>query len=396
LQAVVSGLGQSEVGRRLFRPAIDLTLDAALAAIEDAGLTPADIDGLSAYPGAGHSRPGFGGPSLVAIHDALRLNLSWYGSGFEVPAQMSAIISAAMAVTTGLARHVLVYRTVTEGSARALAKGNARAEPGQSAAVSAADALDLTGPAQWWRTYGVTGAPQWYAPYLRRYMHDFGLTREQLGQLAVSARIMAARNPKAIYKEPIGLDDYLSARMISDPICLYDCDVHCDGSTAFVVSGADLVSDLPRPGVRIEAVGCGAGPRMYNDQLLDFWFGAPAAKQMWSRTDLRPADVDVAEIYDGFTVITLSWLEALGLCGRGEAGSFIEDGRSIALDGPLPLNTNGGQLAGGRLHGLGLFHEACVQLRGDGGERQVADAEVAVVANGGLPNMSCALLTRSK
>jgi acetyl-CoA acetyltransferase len=116
---------------------------------------------------------------------------------------------------------------------------------------------------------------------------------------------------------------------------------------------------------------------------------------MWSRTDLGPADVDVAQLYDGFSFITLEWLESLGFCGRGEAGAYLEGGTRIALDGELPLNTSGGQLAAGRLHGFGLLHEACLQLRGEADERQVPGAEVAVVSNGGLPNMGCVLLTKA-
>jgi acetyl-CoA acetyltransferase len=120
-----------------------------------------------------------------------------------------------------------------------------------------------------------------------------------------------------------------------------------------------------------------------------------AATQMWDRTDLRPADVDVAQLYDGFTFLTLAWLEALGLCARGESGPFVDGGDRIALDGALPLNTYGGQLSAGRLHGHWALHEACTQLRGDAGARQVPGRpEVAVVSNGGGPMAGCALLTR--
>ncbi len=125
--------------------------------------------------------------------------------------------------------------------------------------------------------------------------------------------------------------------------------------------------------------------------------GADAAAQMWSRTALTPADVDVAEIYDGFSYLTMLWLEALRLCGVGESGGFVDGGGRIALDGPLPLNTAGGQLSGGRLHGYGFLHEACVQLRGQGAERQVAPwPEVAVVAAGGGPTCGCLLLTTDR
>jgi acetyl-CoA acetyltransferase len=123
--------------------------------------------------------------------------------------------------------------------------------------------------------------------------------------------------------------------------------------------------------------------------------GVDAAAEMWSRTSLRPDDIDVAELYDGFTFLTLAWLEALGICAEGESGAFVEDGSRIALDGMLPLNTYGGQLSAGRLHGYWALHEACVQLRGDAGARQVArQPEVAVVSAGGGPIAGCMLLTR--
>jgi acetyl-CoA acetyltransferase len=390
-KAVISGIGQSAVGRRLFRPALELTLDAALDAIGDAGLTRDDIDGLAAYPG-GSSAGGFGGPSLLEVHDALRLKLSWYTSGIEVPAQMSPVINAFLAVGCGLARHVLVYRTVTEGTARAEAKA---AAPPAGGGGDAGSITTVEGPMQWLAPYGITGAPNWYAFYLRRYFHDFGMTREQLAQIPISARTKSSLNPKAVYPELLTLEEYMSSRMIADPLCLYDCDVPCDGSTAFVVSRAEHAPATSHGAITIQSIGAGVGPRMYRDQLPDIWFGAVAAEQMWSRTDLRPADVDVAQLYDGFSLITVSWLESLGFCGRGEAGAFLEDGARIALDGELPLNTSGGQLAAGRLHGLGLLHEACLQLRGQADRRQVADPEVAVVATGGLPNMACLLLTRA-
>jgi len=395
-RAVISGIGQSDVGRRLFRSSLSLTLDAALAAVEDAGLTRDHIDGLAAYPGGGGAAPGFAGPSLLEVHDSLRLELSWYTSGVDVPAQLSPVMQAAMAVGSGMARHVLVYRTVTEGSARSRARAATEGAGSPPGGSSPGPAPRVEGPMQWLAAYGITGAPQWYAFYVRRYMHDFGLTREQLAQVPLSARTKAALNPKAVYREPVSLDDYLTSRMIADPLCLYDCDVPCDGATAFVVSRAGRIDAPSGHLVEIQSAGAGAGPRMYRDQFADVWWAGPAADQLWSRTELEQSDVDTAQLYDGFSFLALAWLESLGFCGRGEAGDFVDGGRRIALDGELPLNTGGGQLAAGRLHGLGHLHEACLQLRAQAGARQVPDAEVAIVATGGQPNMGCLLLTRSR
>ena len=209
--------------------------------------------------------------------------------------------------------------------------------------------------------------------FAQRHFHEYGTTREQLAQIALNARKNAAGNPAAIYREPMTMEDYTAARMISTPFCLYDCDVPCDGATAVIVSRLDAARDLRRPPLRVEAVGSALRGRPSWDQFDDLTTMAlrDASKMLWERTELRPADVDVAELYDGFSFITLAWLEALGFCAQGEGGPFIEGGKRIALDGEIPTNTGGGQLSGGRLHGYGLLHEACLQLWGDGGERQV-------------------------
>jgi acetyl-CoA acetyltransferase len=191
------------------------------------------------------------------------------------------------------------------------------------------------------------------------------------------------------------MEDYLKARIISDPFGLYDCDAPVDGSTAVIVSSADVVGDLPRPVVRFNAVGTALHKRPLWDQWEDITtMGArDAAAHMWSRTDLKPADVDTAQLYDGFSFLTLAWIEALGFCGRGESGPFVENNR-IALGGELPLNTWGGQLSGGRLHGFGFVAEAVRQLRGECGHRQVPSCTVAAVGVGGGPVAGCMLLTR--
>ncbi|MFD0661530.1 thiolase family protein [Thermocatellispora tengchongensis] len=190
------------------------------------------------------------------------------------------------------------------------------------------------------------------------------------------------------------MDDYLQARLITTPFGLYDCDVPCDGAVAVVVSAADTAADLPGRPIRVEAVGTQIVERLEWDQSTSTHEPqvlGPAA-HLWTRTTLRPSDVDVAELYDGFTFNCLSWIEALGFCGIGEAKDFLDTGKNIARDGVLPLNTHGGQLSHGRTHGMGLLHEAIVQLRGQAGERQVPGARVAVVSSGGLTPAGVLLL----
>ena len=244
-------------------------------------------------------------------------------------------------------------------------------------------------------TYHAYSAVNWIAMHARRHMHLYGTTKEQLGWLAVNSRRYADLNERAVYRDPITLDDYIAARPISDPLGLLDCDVPIDGSIAVVISAADYAPDCPNPAVRVESMGGSRGTGAW-DQRPDYpkMASIDAAQELWSKTDLKPADVDIAELYDGFTFLAFAWLEALGFCGDGEAGPFVEGGTNITFGGALPLNTYGGQLSAGRMHGYWVLHEACVQLRGEGGARQVDGAEVAAVSVGGGPIAGCILLTR--
>src|SRR5258705_7568782 len=215
-------------------------------------------------------------------------------------------------------------------------------------------------------------AANWLAMHCRRHMELYGTTKEQLGWLAINSRRNAGLNPRAAYREPMTMYDYLAARPVSTPFGLFDCDVPIDGSIALVVSHSDYAADCPSPAVKVEAIGgaFGSGGWFHRDDFPKM-ASVEAANEMWSRTDLTPSDVNVAELYDGFTYLTFAWLEALGFCADGEAGPFVEGATRIALDGALPLNTYGGQLSAGRMHGYWLFDEAWLQLRGQAGARQV-------------------------
>jgi acetyl-CoA acetyltransferase len=393
VNASITGIGQSDVGRRLGRDPLSLTVDACLAAIEDAGLTRDDIDGLATYPGNMDQPPGFSGVGITELQDALRLDLNWFAGGLEAPGQLGSVINACLAGSEGLADHVLCFRTVWEATAQG-DKGRAAVMPGMSTGGGGGGGrgVRMGGFLQWSLPFGAPSAANWIAMYAQRHFHEYGTTREQLAQIALNDRANAALNPKAIYRDRMSLEDYLGVRMISSPLCLYDCDVPADGSTAFVVSRKGLL-----PGIDVASVGSAIRGRPSWDQWDDLTTMAArdAGSMLWSRTDLTPADVDVAELYDGFSFITLVWLEALGFCGKGESGPFVEGGARIARDGELPLNTNGGQLSAGRLHGYGFLHEACLQLRGQAGDRQVPGSpEVAVAAAGGGPLAGCLLLTR--
>ena len=368
--ALISGIGMSQVGRRLGRDPWSLTADACLAAIADAGLSPDQIDGIATYPGAGGSTPGISGAGVDDVRALLGLRTRWHTGGSELPGQLGSVINALLAVAGGLADHVLCFRTVWESSAQSQLGS-------RSATMRSGIVRELN---QWMDPYG-GGYPTFGALQMQRYMYESGATREQLGQIAIVARANAAHNPQAAYCTPMSLDDYLGARMISDPLCLFDCDVPVDGSIAVVVSRADSPGIDPAKAVKVRAVGSAAGVQ-------------ESADMMWSRTTLTPRDVGVAQLYDGFSILAIQWLEALGFCPKLGGAHFIEGGDRIALTGDLPLNTGGGQLSGGRMHGYGQLHEACLQLRGEGGARQVpAYPSVAVVSSGTGTFSSCLLLS---
>lgn len=244
--------------------------------------------------------------------------------------------------------------------------------------------------------FGAVSAANWAGLLATRHFHEFGTTREQVAGLATTLRANAALNPKAVLRDPMTVENYLDSRMISEPLCLFDCDIPVDGSTALIISAAEAATDTAARPVCIEAMGSALHGRPYWDQYADLTSMAAhdAAQALWRTTTLTARDVDVAHLYDGFSILTLIWLEALGLCGKGESGAFVAGGVRISRTGELPLNTGGGQLSAGRLHGFGHFHEACVQLRGAGGPRQVpGDPEVAVVAAGGGYLAGALLLT---
>ncbi len=393
--AVITGIGISAIGRRTDISALDLTEQSAVAAIADAGLTAADINGIATM---GDTQPAEIAPRL-GIVDPWVPGLDLGQGGLLAP-----VMSAVEGVDAGEARHVLVYRTVKMMGGSVLPPPDApppTASPGnQEGNETAASVMGQMAPLI---TYHAYSAANWLAMHARRHMYLYGTTKEQLGWLAVNSRRNAGLNERAVYREPITLDDYLAARPVSDPFGLLDCDVPIDGSIAVVVSTAGHAADAPHPAVHVASLGKAPGTGGW-DQRPDYpnMASIEAARDLWSHTDLGPGDVDIAELYDGFTYLTFAWLEALGLCGIGEAGPFVEGAARIALDGELPLNTYGGQLSAGRMHGYWVLHEACLQLRGEAGERQVGRAgtstttapEVAVVSNGGGPIAGCMLLTR--
>jgi acetyl-CoA acetyltransferase len=382
-EAYITGIGMSEVGVRLARSPLGLTVDAVREAIADAGLTLDQIDGVSTYPGKMQIFLGFSPVSTDDLIETLGIKTRWHLGAAEMTAQLGAIAEAATAVKAGLARHVLCFRTVYEAAAMA--------RPDEYPPLERREGV--TGNSQWVSPFGAFSAANWTAQFATRHMKRYGLTREQLAQVALNDHANAALNPRAIVKKPLTMDEYMAARMISSPFCLYDCDRFTDCSTVVIVSAGDALGDVKTTPIRL-AASAGSVDRYSWDQAE--WAGAyPTGRDLWKNTDYTTKDVDTVQLYDGFAFQPITWLEGLGFCEIGEGGRFIEGGTRIARDGELPMNTGGGQLGWGRLHGFGFAYEAVVQLRGEGGARQIpGDPKVAVATSGGGPMAAALLLAR--
>lgn len=382
-QVVVAGVGYGEVGRDTGKSEGHLTLQAALAAIDDAGLTPADVDGVVGYPDRVSSV--FEGPTVTYVQRALGLTEShyWQALGWG-PAQLSALVTGVYAIASGGANVVVCYRGHLRQEQRFYVSGQ-----GPGAAVAPNDQAFKS-------PYGApAGGPRW-ALWAQRFLHDTGQREEHMGAVVRTCRTNGQLNPMSVWQgHPISLDDYFASPYVSTPLRLVDCDYPIDGAVALVLARADRSKDLRHCPVFVNSLGHSTGPDPEWDQWPDLSVMATrnTARQLWERSDLKPSDVDVAEVYDGFSFLTLAWLEDLGLCGRGESGDFVLSGKAD-LGGTLPICTDGGQLGMGRLHGFGKVAEATLQLRGQCGVRQVPDAQVAIASTGGGTLASALLLTK--
>jgi acetyl-CoA acetyltransferase len=243
-KVIISGAGISQTGRGLGRPDIDLAAEASSLGVSDAGSSLDDIDGLVTWPGEVLSTPGMTGPAIARTRDALNLHLQWHAALSEGPGQAAAVMQAMMAIATRVVRHVLVYRTAAEASAHA----------GGFRGASNWDAGGITSPEQWLRPFGSVTPAIWFAPQFARYIRQYGITKEQVGWLAVTRRAHAVARGTSVYPDALAIAGYLESRFVATLVQLDDCDVPADGSVAFVVSAADQVSGSPNP-VRFAAPG---------------------------------------------------------------------------------------------------------------------------------------------
>jgi acetyl-CoA acetyltransferase len=375
--AVISGVGMTPITSNSGTTTTVLAVQAALAALDDAGLAPGDLDGIVTYQVR---------DSISALEVAAAIGLGpvrWYND-LEMggPGGTAAMGEAAMAIHAGLADHVLVVRAMN---------GRTGMRMGRYGAQHRADDWR-----QWTVPYGHVGPPQYFALWAQRHMAVYGTTPAQLGAVAVTMRTHAQLNEGAyFFGKPITLDDYFASRMVTSPFRLLDCCLENDAAAAVVVSAADRAADLRHRPVYVGAFTSSAGPSPQHP-FIDWpdhaaMFTAFAADEAFGQAGIGRDDVDVALIYDAFTIAVIAQLEDLGFCAKGEGGAFVEEGR-IALGGSLPVNPNGGLLSEGYVHGLNNLIEAVRQLRGEAGPRQVPGAEVAVVTGGEGARGSIAIL----
>jgi len=382
-RAAIVGIGSTEFAKHLDQSETVLALRAIKAALDDAGISPAEVDGLSSYT--------LEKTEEIEIARSLGLgDVTYFGQvGYGGGAGCAVVGQAAMAVATGQCDVAVAWRSRKRGAAAS--------RPWASTGTGTAGRV--AGNPQWSRPFGLLRPVDEIAMLTRRYQHELGATRDHLANVALAFRRHANQNPAAMmHDRPLTRQDYLAARWVSEPLCLFDNCLESDGACAVVITRADRAVDGPHPPARVHAW---AQSLPQQHQTMTNFFGddplqGPAwacASKLWSLADIGPSDVDVAQLYDAFSPLILLSLEGYGFCERGEAGPFTDDG-GLEVGGSLPTNTSGGGMSEAYLHGFNLITEAVRQVRGTS-TNQVAGTRWSLVTAGeGVP--TSALLLRSE
>ncbi|MCW2880989.1 MAG: lipid-transfer protein [Sphaerisporangium sp.] len=375
-RTAVAGIGATEFSKESGRSELQLAAEAVFAALDDAGLSPSEVDGLVTYTQDANQEIAVA--REVGIGDLSFFSRVDYGGG----AACGTVLHAAMAVATGAASTVVCYRAFNERSGRRFGQPDARlgGEP-------SSQGIEMS----WHVPYGLMTPAAWVAMFARRYMHTYGASSEDFGRVAVAMRRHAATNPAAwFYDRPITLEQHQESRWIVEPLHLLDCCQESDGAVALVVTSAERARDLRRSPAIVTAAaqGSGAGQMMMTSFYRDDMSGLPemgvVGRGLWEMSGMSSQDIQVAILYDHFTPFVLSQLEALGFCGRGEAKDFIADG-GIEIDGHLPVNPHGGQLGEAYIHGMNGIAEAVRQIRGTSVNQLAGIQNVLVTAGTGVP-----------
>jgi acetyl-CoA acetyltransferase len=377
--AVITGVGSTELSKSSGRSVLALAAEACRSAIADAGLKPGDIDGVVSYQYLADSVPSQAVATVLAMGD---LNHT-LDSGLAGQAPCYLVGHAASMIGSGIARNIVVYRALNGRSGQRV--GSARA-PG--------DAADLR------HDVGLTAYPQTIAMWARRFMIETGATEDDLAAVAIAQRKWAAMNDRAFRRSPLTLETHRESPYVASPLRAVDCTTEVDGACAVVLTSVDAAKDAPHPGIGVASAAYSLGARSGLDMAdITNWpdlsrnYTSHLAKDLWGRAGIGPEDVDVAELYDCFSSVVLFALEGLGFAERGGSGDLVRS-EATSPGGRLPVNTNGGLLNEGYLHGMNTLAEAVIQLQGRAGERQVPNAEVGVVTSGALQDGSALVLVR--
>ncbi len=373
-RAAVAGIGATAFTKDSGRSELSLAVEAVRAALDDAGLTPGDVDGLVTF--TMDTNPEITVAQAAGIGELSFFSRVHYGGG----AACATVQQAALAVATGIAEVVVCYRAFNERSGRRFGSGVQQREPSAEGAALG-----------WQLPFGLLTPASWVAMAAQRYLHAYGLAPEVFGHVAVTDRRHAATNPAAwFHGKPITLADHAASRWIAEPLRLLDCCQETDGGQAIVVTTPERARDLRHPPAVVLAAAQGAGRRQeamtsfYRDGLTGLPEMGVVARQLWRTSGLRPADIDVGILYDHFTPFVLMQLEEFGFCAPGEGGDFV------AADA-LPLNTHGGQLGEAYLHGMNGIAEAVRQVRGSAVNQIPGAARVLVTAGTGVPTSGLVL-----
>ncbi|MCQ4084501.1 lipid-transfer protein [Streptomyces sp. RB6PN25] len=373
-RAAIAGIGATEFSKDSGRSELKLAVEAVHAALDDAGLVPADVDGMVSF--TMDTSPEITVAQAAGIGELSFFSRIHYGGG----AACATVQQAALAIASGIAEVVVCYRAFNERSGRRFGSGVQQREPSAEGAALG-----------WALPFGLLTPASWVAMAAQRYLHTYGLTPDALGPVAVADRRHAAVNPAAYFHgKPITLADHAASRWIVEPLRLLDCCQETDGGQALVVTSVERARDLRRPPAVITAAAQGAGraqeqmTSFYRDDLTGLPEMGVVARQLWRTSGLLPADIDTAVLYDHFSPFVLMQLEEFGFCGRGEAAAFAADG-GIEIDGRLPVNTHGGQLGEAYLHGMNGIAEGVRQVRGTSVNQVSGAAHVLVTAGTGVP-----------
>ena len=375
-QVAVAGIGATEFSKASGRSELRLATEAVDAALRDAGIPPSEVQGMVTY--SADTNPDIDIARALGMGELTFFSRVHYGGG----ATLGVMQQAALAVWSGVADTVVIYRAFNERSGNRFG-GGIQNRPVNPTAENA--------QFSWYSPNGFLTPASWAAMFARRYMHATGATSEAMGWIALADRTHAATNPKAwFYEKPITMDDYLASRWIVEPLRLLDCCQETDGGQAIVVTSLERARDLPNPPAVIRAVAQGAwhGQDMMTSYYRDDMTGLPemalVARQLYETAGLGPADIQTAVLYDAFTPFVLYTIEEFGFCGKGEAKDFVRDG-NIQMGGGLPINTHGGQLGEAYLHGVNGIAEAVRQVRGTGVNQVPGVEHVVVTAGTGVP-----------